>query len=492
LERRPSQEGPLSYELISRRPYDFGRQASFYRASVHKHLRRIVIWRALRHHFLFPAIQRDSSRIRGMLDPSLFNFEQYLRPTLAKVVLSLIHVDRITWFITVMLLIGPLYAHRLFPWLPNEALVCAVAWLLALAGFALASFLDKDVVQMTPQVPEEASSILRLFSGENIQMLRRLRLPGWSSRPGLEVNSKAKLGAPIRVESTFTSHSYTIFSRILSLLQAVLVTFLLLSHMTISRTGGWRTVLTILAWAEWPLMLLVIVPILIRRLTLFTALVSNKDPDQIRKVTLESKQSLLRDYVRLLQLAGFARRMLPVLLSSMQWEGRRSAILFIGQGLRRWEAMSQDHKEEISLLFEAWDGAGTGFMEPRELVEAFSSMGMADPRALVRALIALVDFDGMTTLNRMKFKALMGNAVGDALPEEKKLDILRAFSVLDRDDSGLLSVFEVADGLKAMHVGVDREDVAHLLHMHFGVAKPYVTPNEFVEWLLAIGETEDR
>jgi len=491
LERRPSPEDPQSYVLMNRQPYVFGRQASLYRASAHdKSLRRIVQWRALRHNFLF-ATHWDSYRIRGMLDPSLFNFEKYLRPIMSKVVLSVIHIDRFTWIITLVLLVGPFYARRLCPWLPKEVLVCILVWLLALAGFAMARTLQKEVMHMTPQVPREASSILHVFSDESIQMLRRRRLPGWSSQPGLEVNSEAKLGAPISLESTFSSKTYTALFRILSLLQAASVTFLLLSHMSISPLGGWRTCLTILAWAEWPLMLFVIVPTIIRTLTLFMVIVSNKDPELIRQVNLESKLSNLRDYVRLLQLAGFAGRMLPVLQSSKRWKGQQSAIAFIIQGLRKWEAMPEDDKEEIVLLFEAWDGAATGSMETRELVEAFASMGTSDPQALVTSLMALVDYDGVNRLTLMKFKALVGMAVGDAMPEERKLDILRAFAALDTQNSGSLSAFEVADGLRSMHVGVDREDVYHLLLLHFGVAKPYVTPYEFVEWLLANGEPVD-
>jgi len=207
------------------------------------------------------------------------------------------------------------------------------------------------------------------------------------------------------------------------------------------------------------------------------------------KVVMQGKESLLRDFVRLVQLVGFERRAsmeggLPV---DGQF-GRRSEIHLVLQGLKKFERMSEDEQREISLLFAAWDGRGTGVMETREMVEAFSTMGVENPQTAVQNLIRLLDFDNTGKLSWMKFKALFGLAVGDVPDEDKHLDLSLTYEMLDTDHDGELTIFELSDGFERMHIGIGLDDMANLLFIHFGIAKPFVTRAEFVQWMVAVSE----
>lgn len=282
---------------------------------------------------------------------------------------------------------------------------------------------------------------------------------------------------------------YARFFRVLSFFQAVSVTSLILSHLSDPVHGRLELIAYVLAWVEWPVMLLVIVPTIIRRLTFLTVLKQKKDDALMAKVIMQGKESLLRDFVRLIQLVGFERRASMeggLLYDGMQF-GRRSEVQLVLQGLKKFERTSEDEQREISLLFAAWDGHGIGLMETRELVEAFSTMGVTDPLAAVQNLIRLLDFDNTGRLSWMKFKALFGLAV-DVPAEDKHLDLSLTYEMLDTDHDGELTLFELSDGFERMHIGIGLDDMANLLFLHFGIAKPFITRAEFVQWMAAVSE----
>jgi Ca2+-binding EF-hand superfamily protein len=283
---------------------------------------------------------------------------------------------------------------------------------------------------------------------------------------------------------------YARFFRVLSFFQAVSVTSLILSHLSAPVSGRLEIIAYVLAWIECPVFLTVIVPTIIRRLTLLRVIKQSKDDGVSAKVIMQGKENLLRDFVRLIQLVGFERRasMEGGLTADGLQYGRRSEIQLVLQGLKKFERMSEDEQREISLLFAAWDGHGIGVMETREMVEAFSTMGVADPQAAVKNLIRVLDFDSTGKLSWMKFKALFGLAIGDVPTEDKHLDLSLTYEMLDTDHDGELTIFELSDGFERMHIGIGLDDMANLLFVHFGIAKPFITRAEFVQWMVAVSE----
>mmetsp|Transcript_48774 Transcript_48774/g.139521 ORF Transcript_48774/g.139521 Transcript_48774/m.139521 type:complete len:765 (-) Transcript_48774:315-2609(-) len=494
LTRVSDSSSPRGVKLVQQKPFKYGE--SLWRRVVRRAgpLHKLVMWRAIRHEFLFPREESPAGgTVRRVPDPALFSMEDYFRSRLGKVVLSLIHVDRWTWLVTLVLLAVPLYVCKTFVHVPEEAVHCVVAWGIALMGVVMTVCLERDTYKVCPPVPESVPKILQLFAGESVQTLRRTKLPGWKDRPGvatMDAEGVPRLGVPeaMRGSPRLASNSYKLLFKMLAFFQAVSVTSLILSHLSSPLLGRAETIWYILAWLEWPFMLFMIVPVIIRRLTIRTSIESEKDERLIRKVTTQTKESLLRDYGRLVQVMGFERRAKlggePWTTAEGEWTSKQ-AIQTLLLGLRKFEKLSPVEKREIWSLFSGWDANNNGVAETRELTEAFASMGSSESQESVDALIRMVDFDDAKSMNWMKFKAVFGLATAVRPNQELCEDLKASFDFLDTNKNGELSIFELADGFKRMNYGIGLDDIANLLFLHFGMAKPKITIDEFVEWIVA-------
>jgi len=496
LRRVRDPEAPEGRGLEQAKRFSYGRTVWQRLLLRSRPLHKLIMWRAIRHEFLFPSMTVGGRGLRMVPDASLFCFEEYLRRRMGKVVLSLIHVNRQMWLATLLLLTVPLFLCRRFGWMP-AAVHCALAWLLGLAGVIMSLLLERDTFRLTPSVPEDGRGIVRLFSGESFQQLRREKLPGWRGRPGLAEGEQAPLalGLPPAIlqaseqAGKLSSQGFKDWFRMLSFLQAVSVTSLILSHLSSPVSGTLEAALYFAAWAEWPFMLFVIVPVIVRRLTLRSSIMYEKDTELILSVTNESKRSLVRDFRRLVQLIGFEARSTKAREPwTLRGEGpwpRQQAIQMLLAGARKFDGMLPLEKREIWRLFAAWDGCAHGVVETRELVEAFRFMGSPAAQEAVQNLINAVDFDQTGSLDWIKFKALLGLATADRPTVELRDDLQGAFEFMDMDASGDLTIFELAKAFQRMRIGIGFDELANLLFCHFGMAKPSLDADEFAEWILA-------
>jgi len=493
LKRIDDRQAPNGVKLEQARPFSYGKTFLARTFKRWRLLHKIIMWRAIRHEFLFPSAI-GKQEVRTVPDPSLFSFAEYLRQRLGKVVVSLIHVDRWTWGMTLLLLAPPLYLCQWYPNVLPELVHCALVWVLFFVGLAMCVALERDTFRLTPAVPEDGRRIMRLFAGESFQMLRREKLPGWKDRPGMEhlAMDPPKLGLPdalTKGTGRLTSHGFKTWFRMLSFMQAVSVTSLLLSHFSDPVTGLAETVFYLLAWLEWPLFMFCIVPVIVRRLTIRTSIYQEKDQAIIRKVTTETKQSLLRDYGRLSQLIGFEARAVktkePWTTQDSEAWPRKKAIQFLLLGLKKFDKLSAIEKREIWALFAAWDANAQGIVEAKELTETFMVMGAKDPDRAIENLTRATDFDETGAVSWMKFKALFGLATAERPLDELREDLEASFEFIDTDSSGDLTIFELYEGFQRMQIDVGLEDMANLLFLYFGEAKPNLGKRDFVDWIIA-------
>mmetsp|Transcript_47850 Transcript_47850/g.138369 ORF Transcript_47850/g.138369 Transcript_47850/m.138369 type:complete len:775 (-) Transcript_47850:73-2397(-) len=495
LKRQSDPEEPRGVKLVPEKEFAYGDSWISRLMMRGRPLHKLLMWRAIRHEFLFPNEGEvlDGKKTVRVPDASLFSMEEYLRTRLGKVVLSLIHVDRITWVVTLAILAVPLYVCKLFPSIPNEAVHCFLAWSIAGIGLLMTVFLERDMFQLTPKIPKKVTDILKLFSGESFQTLRRSKLPGWRDRP-LHYDEEATR-QPLELPSAmstqkkgfFSSKGYSLLFRMLSFFQAVSFTSLILSHLSSPFTSRAEWAWYLGALIEWPFFLFVVVPVIIRRLTVRNSIAYEKDDRLIRKVTTQTKESLLRDYARLVQIMGFERRASQTKAawtSEDTWDSKQ-AIQTVLTGLRKFDDMPSTEKREIWAIFAAWDGENNGIAENREFLEAFSSMGGKRAQETTDNLVRMTDFDGAGNINWMKFKAIYGLATADESDELMREDFQESFEHLDANGNGELSIFELADGFKKMNIGIGLDDMANLLFLYFGMAKPTITIDEFVEWVVA-------
>ena len=440
-------------------------------------------------------------------------------------------VDVLTWFLALLLVALVTVICLSLESVNAQATQCFCCWTLAAVAFAFSIILEEDTYELTPQVPGDPRQILRLFSGTSIQMLRRasfldstrkegeISLSGRRFRPQLpgvegsdmprilEPEGKSEHGKFLLVQE------YTGVFKLLCFLQAAIVASLLVNLLNGSVQGWDRVVPYILAWAEWPLMLFVLVPDLVRRLTLRAAVTRtqtnnwflDKQRGLVKKVMISGIEGLLRDCTRLIHLQGMEAR---AVMNGESWAQKQANMQAItGQsteslktraiataranvkrGAEFFDQLPPALKTEVFSIFSSWDARNSGEVAPFELAKNMELMGfMATAGRVSENLIRLVDDDGSGLLTWRKCRSLFMLATAARPMEERRRDLETFFSRINKDSPRRATVFEIAEALPFQ---IKDEDLATLLYVYFGRVKPSVTRSEFVEWIEAIELSE--
>lgn len=520
IERKHDPHSPRQTELDILKPFTYGHDFAERLQLRQDRLHKLVMFRAIRHEFLYPRKEnrKDTARVR---DPALFSFSDYLRFRLGETVVALVEINVGTWVATLALLVPILYFSLQLSDVYAQAIQCGLAWLLVVVGVGLTVLLEEDTYKFTPQVPEDPRQTLRLFAGTSTQMLRRasqvartlevngqdqekesqasLRLQSSSGkryRPGLgdaEHMPKPKLvtppfyqvepGHPTRV-LYLSSVGYEQALRVLGFLQAISVTVLIVAFLSSNLDDPVEVAFYLLTWAEWPVMLFKVVPMLLRRLTIRNSIEAKKDEKAIRRVSQESNDGLLRDFLLLVRLSGLARR------AAEERIGFGHAPERVASAVQEFNVrLSPTEQSEVWNVFAVWDADNTGLVEPREVACTFKTMGFQDDVALDLShnLLRVVDDDGSGCLTWRKLKAATVLATFDSPDHEVEADLETFYELMDENDDGRISVYELTRGMRRMRIGLQEDDMANLLYRHFGTAKLKVSKTDFVDWAKSIG-----
>ena len=413
-------------------------------------------------------------------------------------------------------------------WLNGQAMQCFCSWTLAAFAFALSIVLEEDTYELTPRVPEDPRQILRMFSGTSIQMLRRASFldstlaPGESRGgrryrphcPGVEGSEVPRIQEAKKQEPSnfMLVQEYTGVFKLLCFLQAAIVSSLMVDWLNGSIHGWDRVVPFTLAWAEWPLMLYVLIPDLVRRLTV-RAVVTRTRSDNwfvdkqrglVRKVRITGIEGLLRGCTRLIHLQGMEAR---AVMNGEPWAqnmaiaqaltGRSAeslnkiahadAIGKVKRGGDIFDQLPSGFKTEVFSVFASWDARNDGSVAASELAKNMELMGfMATADRVARNLIRLVDDDGSGLLTWRKCRSLFMLATAARPVEERRRDLETFFSRIQKETPHRATVFEIAT---ALPLQISPDDLATLMYVHFGRVKPSVTRAEFIEWIEAIEES---
>jgi len=531
LERVPNSSAPRGIDLVLKKPFSFGRgfweRYQLRTDSFHK----LVMWRAIRHEFLFPRskVKRGEEMIRDNPEYGLLSFEAYLTERLGRTAVALVEVDTETWFLTFLLLIPLVYACVALPEADVLKIQCAAVWLLAAASLALAVVLEEDTYELTPKVPRDARQTLRLFDGTSSQMLRRAAqlapnavrggggggasassVMGRRYRPGLgdaQARRRPFLGRPLGYyvrkqpgqENRFPScDTYLRILRLLNFLLAVCITSLIVTYLTQPPETALDLLTFGVAWTAWPVVFFWLYPMLLRRLTVRNSIEDEKDLSVLRECIVQGKQSLLRDLMRLIQIAGFERR---AEMEKKAWTQRggatwtkEQAAEMCEKGSRLFKKLPRQQQLEIWDVFGAADVDNDGHVSADELKDmcfqvlshgALSNESL--PMESAQNIVRLVDFEGKQRTTWPGFQALMMLATVERPAHEQRDDLERFFDAIDEDQDNEITVFELAGGVQGMRVALTSDDVSNFLYTHFDTAKPTINKAEFIEWLEPYG-----
>lgn len=346
----------------------------------------------------------------------------------------------------------------------------------------------------------------QLASGAPTSGLGKESLMGRRFRPGLgDAENKPRrpfLGRPLGFykrqqpdSSRFpSSQGYLQILRLLFFLFAVCVTSLIVTFLTDPPIGASESVLYALTWAAWPVFLLVIYPVLLRRLTIRNSIEGEKDFTLMQKCLLEAKEGLLRDFVRLIQIASLERR---GVLSNAGWTGgtatwtQSQAQEKLSKGSKYFSVLPKEEQWEIWQIFSACDADNSGKADLDELFTLFSHVfkqglfGSASGDVAAKNISRLVDYDGncKTGLSWIKFRAMVMLATKDRPSEELIEDLSRFFDVIDTNKDGKVTSFQLANVIQRMRIGLSGDDVSNFLYTRFNTAKPMIFKDEFIQWI---------
>jgi len=505
LERRHAPDQPRGQELAYVKPFEWKPSADlspWERSQPDNSIRRLLLWRVIRHEFLFPSTPQKAE----MPPPRFFSFQEYLGERLSTAVLSLVEVDLKTWLLTLVTLIPLVYSCVSLDFVGVEAVQCACAWSLLAAGLYLCSKLQEETYQLTPEVPKDGRQILRLLEGTNsafapTQVAQsnavESPIPGLGDAEGTPIPTLRRpeaLDDSSRVSMTgLKGSTYQRAFQIIAFWQACVVTSLIVTLLSEPFENNLEIALYSLAWVEWPIMLFYVVPIFLRRFTVRNSIEKKKDMKTIRRVSLKTKEGLLKDYVRLFQIFTMAQRAKNAgepwaVAGHVDWSSEKAKEKW-EKGANMFREIPQADKLDIWKIYAAWDVNNDETVCANEISQTLDTLWVsADTGPSVEtanSVIRLVDFDNTGTLSWRKFKALVMLATKDRPRDQVLADLNYFFEMLDVDGDGEITIFELSEWSKRGPIGMEIDEFATLLYQHFDKAKPSVTKEEFVEWVEA-------
>eukprot|EP00438_Fugacium_kawagutii_P000156 Skav233088 [mRNA] locus=scaffold986:22981:23889:- [translate_table: standard] len=251
--------------------------------------------------------------------------------------------------------------------------------------------------------------------------------------------------------------------------------------------GADRIIPFVLACLEWPLMLFVLVPELVRRLTVRAAVAEVQNTDWlhdkqraiVKKVTVSGLEGLLRDCTRLIHLQGFEAKAFTTgaawtkctatqaastgeSIEVLERQATEEAKFQVKRGTELFDQLPPNLKTEVFSIFASWDARNSGAVGPEELGANIQLMGFTATYARVAEnLIRLVDDDACGLLTWRKCRALFMLATLARSDEERRRDLETFFMRIYKASPDAATVFEIAEALPLQNITA--EDLATLM-----------------------------
>lgn len=283
--------------------------------------------------------------------------------------------------------------------------------------------------------------------------------------------------------TNLSSVAYEQALRFIGFWQAIIVTSLVLVFFSSSLQDPLEIALYALTWAEWPVMLFRIVPMFLRRLTIRNSIEGKKDAKAINTVSQAGNDGLLRDFLVLVRLAGLGRR-----AAAQEMAHNHGVRTMVETAVQEFDGLNQTQQVEIWNLFAVWDADNTGEVSALEVSNTFTIMGFSPEaaRESAESILRLVDDDNSGSFTWRKLQAATVLATFDSPQHEVEEDLATFFELIDENQDGRVSVFELTRGLRRMRIGLTLDDMANLLYRHFGAAKLQVSKADFLDWALTL------
>lgn len=156
---------------------------------------------------------------------------------------------------------------------------------------------------------------------------------------------------------------------------------------------------------------------------------------------------------------------------------------------------SDKRKEDIMKTFAMFDADNSGQIDELELIAVLSSLGFDENGAIVRSaaqIMQMIDIDGNESFDEEEFQVLMAMALTKDTEEERTTYSEALFRRFDADDSGEISIAELADAFEKLGVPMSEDGMADLINQVLHSYKQALHLEDFVEFMNGLEEMAEK
>lgn len=268
-------------------------------------------------------------------------------------------------------------------------------------------------------------------------------------------------------------------------LQAVLIASLICSYFLQPIGSNFEVALYLLAWAEWPMMLVWMVPRVVSHLSIVSSIEYDKDAEAIEKVISSVKAERVAQTLRMLRLVKLEGRIKHSQNVEYGPDGEVATITenTFKECLQAFQKLSGSKRREIDFHYKVFDRDNNGTVGTSEIVPLFKRMGIIDFDQSAKSLMQLVDRNKDEFLELDEFRVLVMLATQRTSSEEEEEEFRQFFSTVDDDQSGKVMLDELVEAFGKMGMEIDENDLGELIYRCFGTAKMSLNMEDFVEWI---------
>jgi Ca2+-binding EF-hand superfamily protein len=234
----------------------------------------------------------------------------------------------------------------------------------------------------------------------------------------------------------------------------------------------------LVAWGAPLFQWLWLVPKVVTKFAIITSVEYMKKAETIHEVAFEVKRKRIQQtlkLMRIIKLKGRAERLGGGCIDPAEFE----------RGLKGWMNLPKKKRADMEGFFKLFDSDGSGEIDASEMKQVLNTMGLVTEEAeeSVLTLMKMVDRDGDGTLGLDEFKVLMVLALKQPTGEEQKEEIQYFFDKFDEDNSGHVTIAEMAEQFAQLGCPLEEEEIRDIVYDCFKRPMEKMTKEEFYDWI---------
>jgi len=246
-----------------------------------------------------------------------------------------------------------------------------------------------------------------------------------------------------------------------------------------------------------------LIPKVVGKTVIVTSIEHMKDKGAVEAVIFDTKKHQLLESLKILSIARMEGKVERIIQEDMG-DGRRSRQQSMTGGIssatkEKYESIfhrdfSKKKQKDIKHMFQLFDADGSGSIDKDEMFAVFTSMGINLSSGLVQCanqLWDLVDSDGSGHVEWDEFCILMAMVLYKD-DETKRKDDEALFMKFDEDNSGSITMAELAAGFESLGVDLDVESIANLVGEVFKHSRQKLSQDDFVLFMNGLEDMAEK